>query len=149
MEYLKTLISAAALYAVAVALAPEREGVRRACTIAFSLLLIVALLPQEGLSDLSLSFPLPDEETVGEEVYAERLKEMTEQSIEKELRDRFSVKDGSLSVDSDFSYADGRVSITCLTVSLSGAAVLADTPTLLRYVEENYGMKCEVIIGES
>lgn len=147
MEYLRTVVSAAALYAVAVGLAPEREGIKKTCTLAFSLLLILALLPRGGLFDLSFSLTLPEEEAVGEEAYAERLKEMTETSIKEELCRRFSVAEERLSVDSDFSYAEGRVSVTRLWVTLSGTGVLADVPALVRYVEEDYGMKCEVITG--
>lgn len=146
MEYLKTAVSAAALYAVAAGLAPEREGVKRACALAFSLLLILALLPKGGLPSLSFPSILPEEE-ITEEDYAERLKEMTEKSIEEELCRRFSVGAGRLSVDSDLSYAEGKVTVTRLTVTLSGAGILADIPALIKHVEENYGMKCEVITG--
>ncbi len=146
MEYLKTAVSAAALYAVAAGLAPEREGVKKACTLACSLLLLLALLPKGGLPSLSFPSLLPEEE-VSEEAYAERVKELTEKSIEEELCRRFSVGEGRLSVDSDLSYAEGKVTVTRLTVTLSGTGVLADVPALIKHVKENYGMKCEVITG--
>ena len=44
MGFLRTAVAATALYAVGVALAPEREGIRKACLTAFSLLLL--FLPQ-------------------------------------------------------------------------------------------------------
>ena len=149
MEFLRTAVAAVALYAVGMALTPEKEGIKKACSTAFSLLLILVLLPRGGLGELSFSLFLPEEEVVGEEVYAEKLKEMTEKSVEEELCQRFSVKEGNLSVASDFSYRNGRVTVTHLTVTLKGTGVLADAPGLLRHVEENYGMECEVIIGES
>ena len=144
MSFLKTVVAAAALYAVAVALAPEREGVKKACVTAFSLLLILALLPKGGLGDLSLALPLPDEEAVGEEVYAEEIKRVTEESIAQELREGFSVAKEDLSLSSDFSYKEGKVTLTRVTVHLRRSGVLANVPSLVRYVEENYKVKCEV-----
>jgi hypothetical protein len=43
MEYLKTLLSAAALVSVATALSPMREGIRRALSSAFSVLFLLFL----------------------------------------------------------------------------------------------------------
>ena len=145
MEYVKTLVAAASLYAVAAALAPEREGVRRATMIAFSVLFMVAILPHGSLPSLDPSLWFPDEEEVNEEDYAAYLKEATEKSIATELGERFSVGDGDLRVSSDFSYANGRVTVTRLTVMLTPTGFLADVPSLVRYVEEYYEMECEVI----
>ena len=144
MSFLRTAVAAAALYAVAVALAPEREGVKKACTTVFSLLLIVALLPKGGLGELSLALPLPDDESVGEEAYEAQIKKTTEESMAKELRERFSVGEGNLSVSSDLSYREGRISLTRVTVYLRKGGLLADAPALVRYVEENYKVECEV-----
>ena len=144
MGFLPTVVAAVALYAVGVALAPEREGIRKACLTAFSLLLILSLLPKGGLGDLSLALPLPDEETVGEETYAAQLKKTTEESVARELRERFSIAEGSLSVSSDFSYRAGEVSLSYIAVTLGKSGFLADIPTLVRYVEENYKVRCEV-----
>ena len=149
MGFLRTAVAATALYAVGVALAPEREGIRKACLTAFSLLLLLSLVPKGGLGDLSLSLPLPDEETVGEEIYAERLKETTEESVARELRERFSVAEGNLSVSSDFLYAEGKVSLSYIAVKLKKGGLLSDVPGLVRYVEENYKVRCEVITDGS
>jgi hypothetical protein len=144
MGFLRTAVAAAALYAVAVALAPEREGIKKACVTAFSLFLILALLPQGGFEDLTFALPLPDEEAVGEEAYAEEIKRVTEESMARELRERFSVAKENLSLSSDFSYKEGKVTLTCVTVHLSRSGVLSDVPALVRHVEENYKIKCEV-----
>ncbi len=145
MEYIKTLVAAASLYAVAAALAPEREGVRRASLIAFSLLFMAAILPRGSLPSLDLSLFFPDEEEVKEEDYAAFLKETTERSIAADLCERFSITEKNMTLSSDFSYEEGRISVTRLTVALSGTGLLGDVPSLVRYVEEYYGMKCEVV----
>lgn len=144
MGFLRTAVAAAALYAVAIALAPEREGVKKACATVFSLLLIVALLPKGGFDELSLALPLPEDEAVGEEAYEEQIKKTAEESMARELRKRFAIEEEHLSVSSDFSYKEGQVSLTRITVHLRRSGLLADTPALVRYVEENYKVECEV-----
>ena len=93
---------------------------------------------------MSLALPLPDDESVGEEAYEAQIKKTTEESMAKELRERFSVGEGNLSVSSDLSYREGRVTLTRVTVHLRKGGLLADAPALVRYVEENYKVECEV-----
>ena len=145
MEFLKTLCTVAALLSLALLFVPEKQEIKRAASTAFSLLLLLFLIPKDG------SFALPDLlsfEDAGdlptEDIYGETLKDAVAAGIKSDLASHFSLVSDGVLIDTDLAPSEEGFEGTYLSVTLSRENFFADVTSLLRYLKNTYPVDCEV-----
>lgn len=145
MEYAKAILCALSLISVATALAPSREGVRRATLSAFSIILLFLLLPR-GEIDLSSLFSFDEVITpeASTPVYSEAWREGVENGIRDDLASRFSLDKEDIAVSAALLFEENEVTLTHLSLTLSGGGVYSDATGMLRYIEKSYGVFAEL-----
>lgn len=146
MEYFKAAVAALALVSIASALAPAREGVRRATLSALSVILLLLLIPRTGALDLSSLFTWDSDSTTTDSapVYSEAWQAGVENGIRDDLSARFSLPRESVSVAASLAFTEEEVKITHLSLTLSGDAALGDATGMLLYIEKSYGVYAEI-----
>ena len=146
MEYLTSFLSAAALISVASALAPAKEGVRRAVLSAFSVILLFLLIPRGGELSLHDLFSFTEESTVTEAapVLGEAWKAGVENGIRDDLCQKYDLSADEVSVACTLKNEENTVTVTHLSLTLSGKSALADATGMLLYIEKNYGTYAEI-----
>ncbi len=150
MEYAKAALSAISLISIASVLAPSREGVRRATLSAFSVILLVLLIPRGELDFSSLfSFGEADIPEESAPAYSEAWKGSVENGIRDDISSRFSLDKEDIAVSCTLLFEENEVEITRLSLTLSGDGVLADATGMLRYIEKNYGVFAELHLQAS
>ena len=144
MEYLRSLVGAAALLSVAKAFAPMREGVRRAVLSGLSVLFLLLLLPKDISFDLSfLEEYVPEASESVQEVYTDAWREGIEKGICADLCARYSLGEKEITVAGAIERTDEEVRITHLSVTVA-ARSFGDADGMVRYIEEAYGCPCEI-----
>ena len=110
-------------------------------------LLSCLVFPLTDLSsgDLSFEGDFSYGEEEGEAIREERLIEEVAKGIERAICERFSLKESEIGVTVKADVIDNTVLVRHLTLSLSGGAVIADLPSIRRYITDNTGAECEVI----
>lgn len=150
MEYAKAALSAISLISIASALAPSREGLRRATLSAFSVILLVLLIPRGELDFSSLfSFGEADIPEESAPAYSEAWKAGVENGIRDDISSRFSLDKEDIAVSCTLLFEENEVEITHLSLTLSGDGVRADATGMLRYIEKNYGVFAELHLQAS
>ena len=145
MEFLKTLCQCAALLSLALLLVPEKKGIREASFTAFSLLLLLFLIPKDGSFTISSLLPEAEiEEIPPGEAYEEALKSAVSDGIKQDLVGRFSLVANAVTLSSDLALTETGLEGSYLSLSLGKENFFADVTALLRYVENTYGVDCEV-----
>ena len=145
MEHVKALVGALLLLSVAAALAPLREGIRRAVTAAFSVIFILLLLPKDlSFDPHSLLFPLSKGEAADTETYEELLEDSFEEGLAASLSERFSIKRECIRLDARLVGEEMRPAH--VSVTLSGEGVTADATGIVSYLTACYGCTCEIRI---
>lgn len=145
MEFLKTICTVAALLSLALLFLPEKPAVKRAVYTAFSLLLLLFLIPKDGSFDISSLISLDSPaETPESGVYEETLKAAVADGIRREVADRFSLNPDGVSVDTDITLTEAGLSGSYLSLSLGKENFFADATALLRYLKATYPVDCEV-----
>lgn len=145
MEFLKTLCTVAALLSLALLFVPEKQEIKRAAYTAFSLLLLLFLIPKDG------SFALPDLlsfEEAGdlptEDIYGDTLKDAVSTGIKSDLVSHFSLDGSGVLIDTDLTMGEDGFKGSYLSVTLSKENFFADVTSLLRYLKNTYPIDCEV-----
>ncbi len=145
MEFFKTLCTAAALLSLALLFVPEKKGLRDATFTAFSLLLLLLLLPKDGSFTLSSLITFEENETLPPgDAYEETVKAAVNEGIKRDIVDRFSLAPDAVMVDGDLTVTESGLSGSSLSLSLGKENFFADVTALLRYLENTYGVDCEV-----
>ena len=145
MEFLKTLCSTAALVSVALLFLPEEKGIRNAAFTAFSLILLLLLLPKDGSFSLSSLITLDEGAPLPESgVYGETVETAVAEGIKRDLVSRFSLNADAVTLVSDLTLTDTAISGSYLSLSLGKENFFADVTALIRYVKNTYGVDCEV-----
>jgi len=145
MEFFKTLCVAAALLSLALLVVPEKKGIRDATFTAFSLLLLLFLFPKDGSFSLaSLMHFEESEELPSDDAYGETVKEAIAEGIKKDIVTRFSLNAAAITLESDLTLTETGLSGSYLSLSLGKENFFADVTALLRYLENTYGVDCEV-----
>lgn len=145
MEFFETLCVSSALLSLALLFVPEKKGIREASITAFSLLLLLFLIPKDG--SFSISSLLSFEENIelpSDGVYEGTVKEALSEGIRRDLIDRFSLKKEGISVDTDLTLGEEGIFGSYLSLSLGKENLFADVTAILRYIENTYGVDCEV-----
>lgn len=150
MEYFTSALSAISLFSLATALAPSREGIRRAVLSAFSVILLLLLIPR-GELDLSslLSFDTQEVPEESAPAYSEAWQSGVENGIRDDICQRFSLKKEDVSVHCTLCFSESEVKIAHLSLTLSGGGALSDATGMLLYIEESYGVYAEIHLKAS
>lgn len=145
MDFLKTLCTTAALLSLALLFVPEQKGIRSASFTAFSLILLLFLIPKDGSFSISslLSF---DGASFSPEngVYEETVQTAVVLGIKKDVVSRFGLSADAVEIDTDLVLTDTGLSGTRLSLFLGRENFFADATALVRYVKNTYGVDCEV-----
>ena len=144
MAFLKTVCTVSALLSLALLFLPEKPAVKRAAYTAFSLLLLLFLIPKDGSFDISSLISLDTAETPESDVYEETLHAAVADGIRREVADRFSLNLDGVSVDTDMTVTESGLSGSYLSLSLGKENFFADATALLRYLKATYPVDCEV-----
>ena len=145
IEFFKTLCTAAAFLSLALLFVPEKKGIRDATFTAFSLLLLLLLFPKDGTFSLSSLITLEEvEEMPSDGIYEETVKGAVADGIKKDIVNRFSLDANAVTVKSDLTLTETGLSGSYLSLSLGKENFFADVTALLRYIENTYGVDCEV-----
>lgn len=150
-DYLITLLLVSAVAAVLSLLRGE-GATARGVSFALSLLVLSAVV-----------LPLPDLLSRGADWYGD-LSERWEEAIPSDeaywqgvtveavgvgigrhLCERYGLAEAEVSVQVLGDVVEGTVILRHVSLTLSGRAVTADVPAIIRYIEENTGAECEVI----
>lgn len=154
-EYLFALIVAGALTALASFLLPE-DGGALGKTVEFGMGLLLLLLILRPLSGLCVSdAPFLELFSGVGEITAENalltpetqkeLEAAVAQGIVSDLSDRFRIPEGCIRATPTLALRESDLTLTALTLHISGVGQAADLRAMRRYVEENYRAECEVI----
>lgn len=144
-EYLRSLCGGAAFLALALLFVPEKPLLRRASLTAFSLALLLLLLPTGGT--FSLTELLPDTESVHVplgDAYVEVVADAVTDGVRADLCSRFGLVGEEVAVESDLTLTETALAGTYMKISLGKGNLGADAASLLRYVKNTYGLDCEV-----
>lgn len=145
MPYFRSILSGASLLSLALLFVPERESLRRATLTVFSLLLLFLILPAEGTLDLPALLPSEESETVAlGEAYIETVKGAVTEGVRTDLCTRFSLDPKGVRIESDLTLTEKALSGTYLSVYLEKENAGADAASLLRYIQNAYGLRGEV-----
>ena len=144
MAFLKTICTVSALLSLALLFLPEKPAVKRAAYTAFSLLLLLFLIPKDGSFDISSLISLDTAEAPESDVYEETLHAAVADGIRREVADRFSLNLDGVSVDTDMTVTESGLSGSYLSLSLGKENFFADATALLRYLKATYPVDCEV-----
>lgn len=146
MEFLKPLTFAAAFLSLALLFLPEKEGIRRAATLLFSLLFLLLLLPRDGSFSVSDLLPNVKENAIAEEseTYSALLADSVREGIRLDLSGRFALDSEELTLETDISLTEKGISGTYLRLLLGKANFFADATSIIRYAENTYSVICEV-----
>jgi hypothetical protein len=145
MTYFRSILGGAALLSLALLFVPERESLRRATLTVFSLLLLLLLLPAEGLPDLPSLFPKEEGEkvTLGE-AYIETVRGAVSDGVRTDLCTRFSLSPADVRIESDLALTAEALTGTYLRLYLGKENGGADAAAILRYIQNAYGLRGEV-----
>ena len=145
MTYFRSILSGAALLSLALLLVPERESLRRATLTVFSLVLLLLILPTNGTLDLPSLFPAEESEAVPlGEAYIETVKGAITEGVRTDLCTHFSLVPADVRIESDLVLTEEALSGTYLYVYLGKENAGADAASLLRYIQNAYGLRGEV-----
>ena len=146
MEYIRTLLGAVALLSIATALLPSREGIRRAALSAFSVILLLLLIPKDAPFSFEDVFTIPKEGAVTESApaYGDAWQEGVENGICLDLCEKYDLSASDLSVECRLKETAGEVTIERLSLTLRGKGALADATGMLKYIEKSYGVYAEI-----
>lgn len=146
-SYFETLLLISGACAVLSLLSPKGKSGKGVQFVLSLALLSCLVFPISGLfdGDLSLQGGFPYEKEEGEALWEERLIKEVEKGIKASIAERFSLKEKEFEVKIKADVVDNTVLVRHLTLSLSGGAVTANVPSILRYIAENTGAECEVI----
>ena len=149
MEWIKTFLQTALLLGVSAALAPTNAKIRKTTLFVFSVLFLFALASgaeKEGAFDF-LRFEIEEEGTApSKEAWSEAYQAGVEEGICLDLCGKFDLEEKDVRVSVSLLWEKESVSLSSLTVFLSGTSIGKDIPSLVRYAEKNYQTKCEVTI---
>ncbi len=145
LEYLKSLCAASALLSLSLLLFPNRQGLKRAAGIVFSLLFLLLLLPRDGSFSLDTLLSLSDPPDVAAgELYENALATSVTEGIREDLATRFSLDEDALRIETDLCLSAEALSGSYLRLYLGKENFFADATGVLRYVEKTYSVSCEV-----
>lgn len=152
--YLQTIVIVCVVSAVASTVAAPGKT-RAAVQFVLSLAVVLALLSPlsklgsghtDFLSALLEEWNAPAaEDEAATRWLDDRLTAATESGLAAALCDRFGLPDGGVRVTL---HTEGGVPVSPVTVSLSGGAVSADAPGIVRYIEKNLGLECKIVYGD-
>ena len=148
-----SLVALGGIFALLSHVLPEREEVRRAVSLLFSVLLLVFLFRPflsldflEPVLDFKEDIQNSDAVTEGEKDLAEQRKAAVKEGIREKLCDKFDLDPENLRVEADFL---PDFSLTRLTVYLSGRDALSNLVAIERYGRENFYENFEVKLDGS
>ncbi len=146
-SYFETLLLVSGACALLSLLSPKGKSGKGVQFILSLSLLSCLVFPLTDLSSGDLSFEgnFSYGEEEGEALREERLIEAVAKGIERAICERFSLKESEIGVTVKADVIDNTVLVRHLTLSLSGGAVIADLPSIRRYITDNTGAECEVI----
>lgn len=145
MKYFSAALASAVFISLAALFAPTREGPRRACLSALSVLLLLALIPRNAelpLKELFL-WEKGDEYTAGS-LYYGAWQEGIEEGIKRDLCAAFDLEARNAKIECSVVHKGGEVTIQALSLTLTGKNIYADATGLVRYIERHYG--CEAAV---
>lgn len=144
-EYLKTLCSGATLLSLALLFLPEKPALRRAALTVFSLILLLLLLPGGDTFSVTELFPDSESESVPlGDVYIETVAGAVNEGVRADLCSRFSLAAADVRIESDLTLTETALEGSYIHLYLGGENLGADAASLLRYVQNTYGLDCEV-----
>lgn len=148
--YLTAVLSAGFIYAVLLLVAPVGEEIRATVRLVLSLAMLLLLLSpvftgelQEELSDILDGIGDAENGEAGGEWLESEGREAYLLGIRRAISEEFSVKTEDISLTPVFSEG---LTLSSLTVTLSGKAVTADLLALERYGKENFCESFEVML---
>lgn len=144
MDFFRSVVAAAALTGIAAALAPAKDGIRRAVMTALSVLFIFTVAVSATNSDPSGLFPELSFDIPESDIPLCTFEEGVEMGIKEDLRRAFSLSDAEVEVEATIAAVENTVTVNHLTVILYGGALRTDTLALVRYVANTYSAECEV-----
>lgn len=146
MEYIRTLLGAVALLSIATALLPSRESIRRAALSAFSVILLLLLIPKDAPFSFEDVFTIPEEGAVTESApaYGDAWREGVENGIRLDLCEKYALSPAEVSVMCQLKNEENEITVTHLSLTLRGESALADATGMLRYIEKSYGVYAEI-----
>lgn len=148
--YLTAVLSAGFIYAVLLLVAPVGEEIRATVRLVLSLGMLLLLLSpvftgelQEELSDILDDVENTENGEAGKEWLEGEGREAYLLGIRRAIAEEFSVKEEDIALSPVFSEG---LTLSSLTVTLSGKAVTADLLALERYGKENFCESFEVML---
>ena len=148
--YLTAVLSAGFIYAVLLLVAPVSEETQKTVRLVLSLAMLLLLLSpvftgelREEIGDLFDGIGETDAGERGEEWLENEGREAYLLGIRRAISEQFSVKEEELSLSPVFKEG---LTLSSLTVTLSGRAVTADLLALERYGRENFCESFEVML---
>ena len=143
MEYFASALAALSLVSFASLFAPKGEKTRRAVLSALSLVLLFLLIPRGefALGDL---FSFEEATPPSSEEYEAVFCEGVEKGIEDDLCDRFSLEKDEIKASCTLAFGNEAITLSALSLTLSGKNAAADVTGILRYIEKSYGVHAEI-----
>ena len=153
MEYLRSVLLAAAVSVTAGLLLPEKnERLRRVLEFGISLLLLCVICrPLASLGELSAALDglrLPSGTVTAEGIDPDTLAAMegaVGEGIVQDLATRYGVSTACFSAVVRLAIAEGEMTVSSLTLTVRGAGRLLDLYAVRAYAEAAYQTNCEVI----
>ena len=149
MEWVRSFLQTAVLLGASSALTPASPKIRKATLFVFAVLFLSALAmgaEREGLWDfLRFEVGKQEEPPVGES-WSETYQEGVEEGILLDLCEKFDLDERDVRVYASLLWEEDAVSLSSLTLFLSGVSATRDIPSLVRYAEKTYQTECEVNI---
>ena len=148
--YLSAILAAGGVYAVLLAVMPEREELRKTVSFVLSLAILLLILSpllnrnaDGNIFDIFDNIESGESESEGKDYLDRETREAYLRGIKAAIAEEFNIEEKDISLSPVFGEEAALVS---LTVTLSGSAVLCDLIRLERYGRENFCESFEVML---
>lgn len=153
-EYVVLLISTCALVGAVCAVSPRgaKKHVRLLCSLCLLCIIVSPLASIEAediFGDIGIYEEGAETDSVYSEIYSNTVRAVNEDRISSALKEilvrDLSLDAESLSVSVRTEENGGVISVTEVSVGLSGKNILAEPESIIGYVEEMLECKCEIV----
>ncbi len=150
-EYLTSVVAVILVSSVLSCITPDGKSKK---TLSFAMavcVLAVIVIPVKGIGLGDGLYSIFDgninNEQINDGYFDESVKKSIEKGIAVSLSEKFEISNDSIEVFAETDIIGEEIIIKRVTVNLKGSGISADSPSIIRYIEENCGAECEVKIN--